>query len=201
MSLPASIPDAIIETVLGQLTLLFLAAAKGDALVARHAAATFLAAYHPGTEAELALAAEIISFGFHVRQSLLQAAEPDRPLNQVQRLRGAAASLGREAYRRLVMLEHMQRARNAPQAEPDVAAALEPAAEAPAAAAVETPRPAASSMPSYAHLSKEAIRRMSPAAQKRAYLERMTDMNRRRLAEQAAALAQQNAQLGAAAAG
>jgi hypothetical protein len=198
MSLPASIPEVIIEAVLGQLTLLFLAAAKGDPVVARHAAGRFLTAYQPGNEAELALAAEIICFGFHVRQCLLQAAEPDQPLNLVQRQRRDATSLGREAYRRLVKLERMQRARNAPrdQAEPDVAAAPEPVAEAPAAA--ETQRSAAASMPSYAHLSKEAIRRMSPAAQKRAYLERMTEMNRRRQAEQAAASGQKNAALSAA---
>ncbi len=93
MSLPASIPTAIIETVLGQLALLFLAGANGDPQAARQAALRCLAAYRPVSESELTLAANIICFGFHARQSLYQAAEPDQPLNQVMRLRSGAASL------------------------------------------------------------------------------------------------------------
>jgi len=200
MSLPARIPGAIIETVLGQLALLFLAGANGDPQVARQAALRFLISYQPQTEPELALAADIISFGFHVRQSLHQAAEPDRPLHQVQRLRSGAASMGREAYRSLVKLEQLQQARQARQEQvtPEVVQTPPaPVAERPVARDVtalpEAPRPAASGAIPYGDLSKEAIRRLRPAEQKRIYLERMTETFRRRQAEQAEIAAQQSA--------
>jgi hypothetical protein len=72
---------------------------------------------------------------------------------------------------------------------PSVAApplANQPVAERTATQAVEAPRPPLSNVPRYADLSKEAIRRLTPAQQKRIYLERMTENNRRRQAEQAA---------------
>jgi len=200
MSFPASIPNAIIETVLGQLTLLFLAGAQGDQQVARQAALRFLASYRPETEPELALAADIISFGFHARQSLHQAADPDRPFNQAQRLRSGAAGLGREAYRCLVKLEQLQKARQTQAkielVQTQLMAALDaidpppPATETPVeppvAAPAENPRPALASAGTYPDLSKEAIRRLRPAEQKRIYLARMTENARRRQADLAA---------------
>jgi hypothetical protein len=215
MSLPAGIPNAIIETVLGQLALLFLAGAQGDQQVARQAALRFLMSYRPETEPELELAAGIIGFGFHARQSLHQAMDPDRPSNEVNRLRSGAASLGREAYRCLVKLEQLQKARQAQQTQAQVELvqtqmmaalaaiesappAAEPPVEAPMAAPAETPRPAASSAATYPDLSKEAIRRLRPAEQKRIYLARMTENVRRRQAEQAALAAQQSAVMPAA---
>jgi hypothetical protein len=203
MSLPASIPAAIVETVLGQLALFFLAGASGDPQAGRQAAKACLAAYRPETEPELTLAADIICFGFHVRQSLYEAAELDRPINQVMRLRSGAASMSREAYRSLLKLEALQRERLAAQApmQPEVVVSP-PVAEPPMLdqvapqavdAALKTRRRPDPSAPRYAHLSKEAIRRLTPAQQKRIYLERMTENNRRRQAEQAALAAQQAA--------
>jgi hypothetical protein len=204
MSFPASIPTAIIETVLGQLALLFLAGAQGDQQVARQAALRFLASYRPETEPELALAADIISFGFHARQSLHQAADPDRPFNQAQRLRSGAAGLGREAYRCLVKLEQLQKARQT-QAKVELVQAqlmaaldaidppppapetpMETPVEPPLAAPAENPRPAVAGAGTYPDLSKEAIRRLRPAEQKRIYLARMTESARRRQADLAA---------------
>jgi hypothetical protein len=194
MSLPVRIQGAVIETVLGQLVLLFLAGANGDHQAARQAVLACLDAYHPRTEPELLLAGEIIGLGFHVRQALYQAAELDRPINQVLRLRSGAASLSREAYRSLLKLEALQRERLAAQrapAQPDIAAAPilppepEPVADTPVAAPVETAR--------YEHLSKEAIRRLRPAEQKRIYLERMKQNARRAQAEQAALAAVRDA--------
>jgi hypothetical protein len=186
MSLPVTIPDAAIETVLRQLILFFLAGANGDTHTARQAALKCLAAYQPRTEPELMLAAEVIGFGFHVRQSLFDAAVLDQPMNQVMRLRSAAARLGREAHRSLIMLEQLQRARQAAQDQPqDEACVAEPAPPMPEMEpdVANPPRPAASSTPNFDHLSKEAIRRLRPAEQRRIYLERMKQNVRRAQAE------------------
>src|SRR5947209_2897295 len=56
MSLPATLPQPILETILTRLLALFLKAAGGDQDAARQAARQMLAAYHPETEAELHLA-------------------------------------------------------------------------------------------------------------------------------------------------
>jgi hypothetical protein len=82
MSLASLLPSVILDTVLGRLALLFLTGAVGDLTAARRAAGQMLAAYHPGTEDELRLAAEIISFSFHALEALSQAADPDLSLNQ-----------------------------------------------------------------------------------------------------------------------
>jgi hypothetical protein len=189
MSLLAHIPAAAIETILGQLFLFYLPGANGDRETARQAALAGLLAYQPRTEPELALAAEIIGYRYHARESMRQAAEPDLATNQMLRLVTAATRLGREALRGLVKLEQMQRVRrdaSEPEAPPVEAepVAAEPPQPAPEPAA--TPSPAAPSPARYAHLSKEAIRKLSPAQQKRAYLERITESTRRRQAEQAA---------------
>jgi hypothetical protein len=185
MSLQASIPVAAIETILGQIVLFYLPGANGDLEVARQTALAALLAYQPRTEPELALAADIIGFRYLIRESMRQAAEPDRPTNQMLRLVSAATRLAREAFRSLVKLQQMQQARqNACEAEaPQVAA--EPA-QPPAEPVQPAPAPAATQTSRHAHLSKEAIRRLSPAQQKRIYLERMTENARRRQAEQAA---------------
>jgi hypothetical protein len=56
---------AILETVLIRLAALFLAGAGGDSTAARQAALQTLGAYHPETEDELRLAANVIGFGPH----------------------------------------------------------------------------------------------------------------------------------------
>jgi hypothetical protein len=111
MPLPARIACAIMDTVLGRLTLLFMTGAVGDLAVARQAAAQMLAAYNVETEEELRLAAEIISLGLHVLEALSQAADPDLSLNQVIRLRGSAVSLSRESHKFQRKLDQLQRDR------------------------------------------------------------------------------------------
>jgi hypothetical protein len=113
MPLPARIACAIMDTVLGRLTLLFMTGAVGDLAIARQAAAQMLAAYNIETEEELRLAAEIISLGFHVLEALSQAADPDLSLNQVIRLRGSAVSLSRESHKFQRKLDQLQRDRRA----------------------------------------------------------------------------------------
>ena len=102
---------AILETILGRLAILFLTGAGGDLSAARQAAQQMLANYHPETEDELRLAAEIISFGFHALEALSQAAEPTMSLNQKLRLRGSAVSLSRESHKSQRKLDQLQNAR------------------------------------------------------------------------------------------
>jgi hypothetical protein len=115
----ATVPAAVLETILIRLAALFLIGAGGDMETARQAARVMLGAYHPETEEELSLAAQIISFSFQALEALSQAAAPDLPVTRVLRLRGGAVSLSREsakAQRRLSQLQKDRRERT--QAEP-----------------------------------------------------------------------------------
>ena len=67
--------------------------------------------YHIETEEELRLAAEIVSFGFHVLEALSKATGPDLSLNATLRLRGSAVSLSREAHKCQRKLDQLQRVR------------------------------------------------------------------------------------------
>ena len=62
--LAKTLPGTILETILTPLGALFLAGAAGDMTAARQAAAQMLSAYHPETEDELRLAANIVGFSF-----------------------------------------------------------------------------------------------------------------------------------------
>ena len=100
----AAFPAAVLETILIRLAALFLIGADGDMTAARQAALQMLGAYHPETEDELSLAAQVIAFSFQALEALGQAAEPDLPVTRILRLRGGAVSLSREsakAQRRL----------------------------------------------------------------------------------------------------
>jgi len=118
---------AILDTILGRLALLFLSGAAGDLAAARNAAAQMLAAYHPQTEDELRLAAEIVGFSFHALEALGQAACPDMPLTRILRLRGGAVSLSRESHKAQRRLDQLQKAGHA---------------GSPAAIEIQTPQPA-----------------------------------------------------------
>jgi hypothetical protein len=111
MSLATSLPAVILATILARLARLFLTGAGGDLNAARNAASQMLAAYHPETEDELSLAAEVISFAFHALDALSQAADPDMSLNQKLRLRGSAVSLSRESHKSQRKLDQLQKAR------------------------------------------------------------------------------------------
>src|ERR1700757_547068 len=93
------------------IALLLLEGAGGDMDNARHAAAATLSAYDPQTEAELRLAARIISFSLQAGEALAQAADPDMPLTRVLRLRTGAVSLSREATKAERHLEQLREAR------------------------------------------------------------------------------------------
>src|ERR1700678_3422044 len=99
MSLPTTLPAAILETILARLALLFLVGAQGDETAARDAAAEMLASYDPKTTAELRLAANSISFSFHALEALSQAAHPNMSLTKILRLRRSAVSLSRESHK------------------------------------------------------------------------------------------------------
>jgi hypothetical protein len=134
MPFPATLPAAIVETVLAGLAALFLNGAGGDMAAARHAASCMLAAYHPENEDELRLAANIVSFSFHALDALGQAAAQDIPLTRILRLRGSAVSLSRESAKAERRLAQFRKARQQPvpapaaeiQPEPKVGQALAP---------------------------------------------------------------------------
>src|SRR5471030_1241364 len=111
MPLATTLPAAILETILTRLAALFLSGAAGDLTAARHAAAHMLGAYHPETEDEYRLAANIVGFSFQALDALGQAAAPDLPITRVLRLRGSAVSLSRESHKAERRLNQLQKAR------------------------------------------------------------------------------------------
>jgi hypothetical protein len=106
-----SLSTVLMDTVLSRLALLFLAAAQGDLMQARAAASQLLASYHPETEDELRLAAQIVSFSLHALEALSQATTRDMPLTRILRLRGSAVSLSRESHKAQRRLDQLQQAR------------------------------------------------------------------------------------------
>jgi hypothetical protein len=112
MSLPATIAQAIMDTVIGRLAVLFLAVAT-DMAAARDAARQMLAAYNAETPDEITLAAEIISLQLHTLEALSHAADPELSLNKILRLRGSAVSLSRESHKAQRKLDQLQRTRRA----------------------------------------------------------------------------------------
>jgi hypothetical protein len=113
MSVAKTLPAAALETILTHLAALFLTGAAGDITAAREAAGQMLSAYHPETEDELRLAANVISFSFQALEALGQAATPDMPLTRTLRLRGSAVSLSRESHKAQRRLDKLQTARRA----------------------------------------------------------------------------------------
>jgi hypothetical protein len=111
MSLTATLPAAILETILTRLAALFLAGAGGDMEAARQAASHMLGAYDPQTEDEFRLAAIIVGFSFQALEALGQAAAADLPLTRILRLRSGAVSLSREAAKAERRLAQLQKAR------------------------------------------------------------------------------------------
>ena len=152
MSQPTATNTAILDTVLGHLARHFLVATNGDLAAARDAAGCLLAAYDTGTDAELELAADIVSFSFHALEALSDSAAPDLSLNQKLRLRAGAVNLSREGHKARRKLDQLMSARadapqaaaNKPQAATDAPqAAAELAPEAAAAPPPLSPEPAA----------------------------------------------------------
>jgi hypothetical protein len=111
-TLAATLSAAILDTILARLALLFLSGTASDLTAARHAAAQMLAAYHPQTDEELRLSAQLVGFSFHALEALSQAASRDIPLTRALRLRGSAVSLSRESHKAQRRLDHIQKARH-----------------------------------------------------------------------------------------
>jgi hypothetical protein len=127
MSLSATLPAAILDTILGRLALLFLSGAADDLVIARNAAAQMLECYAPETVHELRVAANGISFSFHAPEALSQASTPEISLTRILRLRGSAVSLSRESHKAERRLEQLQQARrDNPQPQPEAEAEAEP---------------------------------------------------------------------------
>ena len=153
MSLATIFPAVILDTILARLAQLFLTGAGGNLIAANRAAGQMLTAYHPETEVELNLAAEIISFSFEVLDALSQAVDPDLSLNQKLRLRGGAVSLSRQSHKAQHTLSQLQKARHAEIAVQPIEVGIAVAEPAPAVV-TEAPRPV------------EAIRKPTPVGAK-----------------------------------
>jgi hypothetical protein len=148
MSLATMLSGAVLDTILARLAVLFLTGSGGDLAAAHRGAAKMLAGYHPETEDELRLAAEIVSFGFHALEALSQAASHDLPLTKILRLRGSAVSLSRQSHRSQHRLDQLQRDRRTSRAaQPAAALPQEPPAPRPSSLPQEPPAPQASSSP------------------------------------------------------
>jgi hypothetical protein len=113
MSIPASIPDVIVETVLFQLVPMFLPAAKGDQKAARQAALARLSVYQPHDSMELTLAATIIGFSCHAEMARHEAADPNLSPDMLLRVLKSEASMLRAAERSRKELEKIQKTRRA----------------------------------------------------------------------------------------
>jgi hypothetical protein len=192
MSALSAFNQAILNTILARLALLFLTAA-GDPEQARQAAADALAGYDAQTEEELRLAAEIISFGFHALEALAQATEPDHSANRVLRLRGSAVSLSREAHKSQRKLDQLQRIRRTLTQQSPAKAETEGLLQAPApeTQAGQDPARAIADAESLAKQINAGggVKRWSPAGQKRALAMRMAEKARQDQLRHAASLA------------
>ena len=191
MSLLASIPTAIVETILLHLASLFLAGANGDADEARRAALHMLTGFNPRNEQELCLAADIISFDLHALEALRQSDEADMLITRVMRLRSGAVSLNREAHRARQEFRTLQRA--TPEAAP--ATTEEPQAITPgriraeaAVELVEEARKMVETAGKSAQQGRYGGMTYSQALAKRATAQRMVDKQKRRAAEHTARL-------------
>ncbi|WP_428532835.1 hypothetical protein [Rhodopila sp.] len=123
---PPTNTTAILDTVLGHLARHFLVATNGDPVAARHAAACLLASYGTRTDAELELAADIVSFSFHALEALSESAAPDLSLNQKLRLRAGAVNLSREGHKARRKLDQVTTARAEASHAPPAVADLPP---------------------------------------------------------------------------
>jgi hypothetical protein len=114
----SNLSQTIVEASLDQIAPLFLEGAKGDMPAARAAAQALLDDYHPQTNQQLTLAADIIHYRRLAQDNLKRSAEPDLPLTKILRLRGSAVSLSREANKAQRQLDKLQAKQPQPEAQP-----------------------------------------------------------------------------------
>jgi hypothetical protein len=169
MTLPATLPPALLETILTRLARLLLAGANGIETAARQAAMATLASYQPATATELRLAANIVSFSLHALEALSQAADPDQSLTKILRLRGSAVSLSRESHKAERRLEQLQQARHAGQPEPQIPEPITPPKIEKAITLIEATRQTATPpIWSKAYRQQQAARRITENLKKNA---------------------------------
>jgi hypothetical protein len=152
----------ILDASLDQIAPLFLRGAKGDMQAARDAAQAQLDDYHPQTNQELILAADIVHYRLLAQDNLMRSTEADLSLTKILRLRGSAVSLSREANKAQRQLDKLQAARAEPQAEPRSApkprAEPEPGAE----AATDQPPPTPAELAAL-HAARDILKRNKPS--------------------------------------
>jgi hypothetical protein len=142
-----TISPVILDTTISQIAPLFLTGAKGDMPAVRDAARAILADYHPVTNEELSLAADIVHNRFRAMEVLAAATEPGLSLNKILRLRGSAVSLSREAHKSQRKLDQLQRARHVPEKPARPAGHVTPAEPGQPNQTARSPEPAATAHP------------------------------------------------------
>jgi hypothetical protein len=192
MSFPATIAQAILDTLIGRIALLFLAGAGGDMIAARDAASQMLLAYGAETPDELGLAAEVVSLQLHTLEALSYSADRELSLNKILRLRGGAVSLSRESHKARRKLDQIQRARRAGVVAPAATVQTEPDPVRPAVENALGLIEAARELMGVADKAggkKTGGQSWSQAFQKRQTAKRIADISKRKQAEHVAALA------------
>ncbi len=168
MSLSPKLPRALLDTILGRLVKLLLAAVNGNETAALEAAMESLTDYHPETAAELRLAANTVSFSLHALEALSQAAHPEQSLNKVLRLRGSAVSLSRESHKAERRLLDLQALRHAGHPEPRQVDTVPPKAEKAIALIEATRQQPTAPIWSKSQQQREAARRITENLKKNA---------------------------------
>jgi hypothetical protein len=107
MSQPAA-TDCIFEQILGFMLPFFLAAAGGDAGLAREAVAELVGAYDCATATELELAGRILGFSTVAMDNLRLSMKPEMPDTKILRYRSNAVALSRAGEQCRKILEVMQ---------------------------------------------------------------------------------------------
>jgi imidazolonepropionase-like amidohydrolase len=100
--------DCLFEQILGFMLPFFLAAAGGDATLARDAILELLHAYDSATATELELAGRIVGFSTVAMDNLRLSMKPDLSDAQILRYRSNAVVLSRAAEQCRTILEVMQ---------------------------------------------------------------------------------------------
>nr|WP_294508649.1 hypothetical protein [uncultured Rhodopila sp.] len=100
--------DCLFEQILGFMLPFYLAAAGGDAKLARDAILELLDAYNSATATELELAGRIVGFSTVAMENLRLSMQPEMSDAQVLRYRSNAVALSRAAEQCRTILEVMQ---------------------------------------------------------------------------------------------
>lgn len=131
MSIPASLPDAVLELFAGFLLPLILPYVADDRPAAKSLALHLLAAMQPHGPRELSLATEIVADGLKSLAMLARSAEPELSVVEIDDALKWACGLSRAGHGAQRLLDELQRVRRAAERRQGLAAASDAAASVP----------------------------------------------------------------------